>query len=454
MPIRYSGAPYHYTQIDMSSRSPALVGLRDAFVNSGWSDVTPTQNTAGSRLVLTFTGQPAAAQTVTLDGQVYTARAARSVAGEFTIGTDAAATAVNLAAEINTVQGATLCAAVAGGVVTVYDRRLYPHTFTAAETLNNATLDRTTSTLTAASLFVRSGKTSAGLQCMIRLYDNGYSIECIMSDVDGSAISDGVGTVKNWTITSRVIEFFGCKYQFMTSLMWAGESAGSTFQGGVPYIRDLHVAPVVSAVSNNAGKYQITTATPHGRISGDHVTIAGAEGNTAINGWWPITVIDANNYTLDGSAYAAGYTPNSARAAGPFQIARCFWLVGDQQSRPTFRSALGVTGNSVSSLVCLNQYYYNVNGNPISLVIPVAANGGAQTYNFGGFSDIVETRLAVRPVSNSSPLVIVGEFWNAFLACAQMDRDTMKDNFDGFNWICYGSNTGGYSLWIVRGVAS
>ncbi len=36
-------------------------------------------------------------------------------------------------------------------------------------------------------------------------------------------------------------------------------------------------------------------------------------------------------------------------------------------------------------------------------------------------------------MSASSPFVIVGELWNMFISCASVDRDTMKDNFNGFN---------------------
>ncbi len=452
MPIRYSGAPYCYTQIDMSTRATLMSGLTAAFLASGWSDVTSSYPTAGAHVALTFTGQPTAAQTCVFDGQTYTARAARSVAGEFTIGVDFATTAANLAAEINAVQASTLYAVAAAGVVTVYDLREAPHTFTASEGLGNATLNYTTAVFGAVVL--RSGKTPQGLQCLVRLADNNTSgIECQMSDIDGTGVIQGAGTSSYWAPGARMLEFFGCKYQFFTSLMWAGEVAGCVLQGGVPFIRDVHVAPVISAVANNGGAYQVTTATPHGRVTGDHVHIAGAEGNPAINGWWPITVLDTTNYMLNGSTYAGGYAPNSARAAGPSQIARCYWEMGDQQQRTTFRTGMGNTSSSLSSGVCLNQYAYGGNYSDISLAIPVCQATVAQVYNFGGFSDIIEARLCLKPVSPSSPFVIVGELWNTFIACANMDRDTMKDAFNGFNWICYGGSSG-FSIWIVRGVAS
>ena len=65
------------------------------------------------------------------------------------------------------------------------------------------------------------------------------------------------------------------------------------------------------AVTNatNAGPIQVT-ASGHGLTTGDRVRIAGVAGNTAANGTFTVTVIDANDFTLDGSfgngTYLAG----------------------------------------------------------------------------------------------------------------------------------------------------
>jgi hypothetical protein len=53
---------------------------------------------------------------------------------------------------------------------------------------------------------------------------------------------------------------------------------------------------------SNASPIVVTTTNPHGLSSGAYVTIFGAGGNTAANGSWQITVIDATHFALNASA--------------------------------------------------------------------------------------------------------------------------------------------------------
>lgn len=69
---------------------------------------------------------------------------------------------------------------------------------------------------------------------------------------------------------------------------------------------------VVGPHGNITGATQATpivvTATAHGRITGDYVQIAGVGGNTAANGLFKITVINANSFSLSGSVGNGAYT--------------------------------------------------------------------------------------------------------------------------------------------------
>lgn len=69
----------------------------------------------------------------------------------------------------------------------------------------------------------------------------------------------------------------------------------------------------ITATSAGAGtKYKITIA-GHGYVTGDYILIEGCGGNAAgANGNWIVTRIDANNFDLDGSTYAAGGTLGTA----------------------------------------------------------------------------------------------------------------------------------------------
>jgi hypothetical protein len=73
--------------------------------------------------------------------------------------------------------------------------------------------------------------------------------------------------------------------------------------------------PVVVSGASASAPITVTTAAAHGLASGAWVSIAGATGNTAANGTWAITVLDANNFVLTGS------TGNGAYAGGGFVFA-------------------------------------------------------------------------------------------------------------------------------------
>jgi len=70
-------------------------------------------------------------------------------------------------------------------------------------------------------------------------------------------------------------------------------------------------ALVVSAATN-ATPIAVTTSTNHGYATNDVVTISGAQGNTAADGTWVITVTGATTFTLTGSAGNGAYTANTA----------------------------------------------------------------------------------------------------------------------------------------------
>ena len=52
----------------------------------------------------------------------------------------------------------------------------------------------------------------------------------------------------------------------------------------------------------------VITATGHGFLTADRVNVTGVVGNTAANGWWTITVVDADSFSLDDSTGNGTYT--------------------------------------------------------------------------------------------------------------------------------------------------
>lgn len=71
----------------------------------------------------------------------------------------------------------------------------------------------------------------------------------------------------------------------------------------------------IIAAATNASPIQITLTRPAGLRTGDQVDISGCTGNTAANGSaWTITVIDAFNFTIDGSTGNGTYDAGSGYA--------------------------------------------------------------------------------------------------------------------------------------------
>lgn len=123
--------------------------ISDQLIGSGiridYCDTAVSASTTG-----TFTGVPTAADTITVNGVVFTARAAASAANEFTIGSSLTDSATNLAAAINASTSTgiinTVSATSAAGVVTFSS--VVPGSvglnIPITEALNNFTLAATT----------------------------------------------------------------------------------------------------------------------------------------------------------------------------------------------------------------------------------------------------------------------------------------------------------------------
>ena len=87
-------------------------------------------------------------------------------------------------------------------------------------------------------------------------------------------------------------------------------------------------ATVVDAT--NATPINIETSEEHGFTTGDSIVVADVAGNTAANGTWAITVVDALNFTLDTSVGTAAYTSGGTATkqsvgSGTYTAGGRFW---------------------------------------------------------------------------------------------------------------------------------
>lgn len=132
------------------NQMPTLTGIENLInaMEGGLKDIQDGLIVFGVPATATcvFTGAPTAAQTVTINGVAFTARASGATGDEFDIGANVTATALNLATAINasTTAGITGVVSATSSVGTVTISALVTGKFglgyTIAETLSNATV--------------------------------------------------------------------------------------------------------------------------------------------------------------------------------------------------------------------------------------------------------------------------------------------------------------------------
>lgn len=76
------------------------------------------------------------------------------------------------------------------------------------------------------------------------------------------------------------------------------------------FMRVGQTPKLVQAAATSGGLIKITI-TAHGYTTGDSVIIKGHLGVTAANGQWTLTVVDLDNFTLNGSTFSGSDTPNT-----------------------------------------------------------------------------------------------------------------------------------------------
>jgi hypothetical protein len=88
-----------------------------------------------------------------------------------------------------------------------------------------------------------------------------------------------------------------------TSVAFARPTNTTAYQAGDA----VSPASLTITAASNATPI-VVTSTAHGLTTGDPVTVASVGGNTAANGDWVVTRVDANSFSLDGSVGNGAYT--------------------------------------------------------------------------------------------------------------------------------------------------
>lgn len=458
--------PIVHTQLDAGDLANLVTDIRAALLSADWTESSVTD----ARIVMTFSGQPVNTQTVTIDGKTYTWKTVLSgAADEIFIGVDAAACASNLRDAINdvsanegttygtgTVAHTTVTASLSGSQVTVTSLTagVAGNGFTITNSLSNVTLDTTSARY--GGYIMRSGKTPHGLEMKLWVRWAGTFgafpvAELIPMSVDEATVGINGQLQVN---AARLLDIHACPYQVLIWLQGTSTTGGCVFECGVPYLDLSERAPtIVSVADDGSGQYLVETSVSHGRVTGESVHIAGAEASgsplTSLNGTHAtVTVTDATHYILDGSTYASGYDANSAVAAGVDQVSRAIWCNAQEHThaRATFRVQLAPSNVSQSYLsMMMNQYAYtHVGAGTIARLAtsrsPNDNSNAAPAKKWGGKALFLEPLIGWPITSATSDVFWVGGLWNAAVICDDIDKDSVRNNHSGYNWLAYTDN--------------
>lgn len=119
---------------------------------------------------------------------------------------------------------------------------------------------------------------------------NQFSLQTLTGANSTSAATGSTGTIIPDIVESTVVSESKQGSEFLVPIIDASYGAAFTLTNG-----DATGTTTVNILK--AG---------HGRKTGELVQIKGMTGKTGVNGIWKITVVDANNYTLDGATGSAG----------------------------------------------------------------------------------------------------------------------------------------------------
>jgi hypothetical protein len=178
----------------------------------------------------------------------------------------------------------------------------------------------------------------------------------VITGVQGNTIANNT-----WFITN-VVAANGATPGSFDLVGSSGTSADVPNTGGWT----LLPGSIGTTTGNGVGPIVVTSPN-HGLVTGDVVTISGVRGNTAANGTWTVTRINANTFSLNGSTGNGGFTLNGATTANPPRWVRKPYSVDANPNKIAFGDA--------NSDGILDVLVANSKGGDVSIVPGAGANG-------------------------------------------------------------------------------
>jgi hypothetical protein len=446
-----------------------LTGIAGAMYDAGWS-----RTHLGAANWLTTTGQPGDGNTCTIDGVTYTFKAAINNANprEVRIGASWQETLQAFVHAVNddgvgkgtAYSSATTAHATARASYRESDGVVFVSTLAAGPSVNALSVSESMANSSwsgscSGGIRLLSATSTDGHKVGLDLrpgagvvylcFGDGHQLPASSAQYDGTRWSTFNSSSGILTATGRYFRIIASKYSVWASV--PGTTAqGTAFASTLVKLPDSRmVAPLVSDATGGGGSLVTVTQAGHGMVGTGNVYIQGAEG-LAIDGFWNVTVVDENSYTLDGSQSvpAGTYVANSARAAnqavGQISQAYCAWCSRNSWGGTSgWRVGLGCL--SIGNAQGCNQYGWTATD--------ASGNGQARILYqsslqwFDARYWIQEAPLFMGQDQSSSGQG-VGWLWGAFLLGKSVPLDTEATDSEGQRWFAYASETG-YTLMLA-----
>lgn len=227
----------------------------------------------------------------------------------------------------------------------------------------------------------------------------------------------------------------------------AANTPGNGTGMGVPFITSNIVAPTITTATN-ASPISCNIPT-HGYTTGQSVLIVSGQGNTAVNGQFVITVVDANNFTLNGSTGNGAYVGSTAYCSNltiGATINEAVWATGTSAGAPaTFRNSAYVSNGGWT---IVNRQALSADNSTARLQIVVSGsldNSIAANLQWYDNSFVMLEPFVAYGISVGAPAKIIGQIWDGVIVrvAISIDQtatfDTPAHNF----WTIGVGNTSG-----------
>lgn len=414
------------------TKAQMLADMKTILEAAGWT----TSSTPSATVDGTFTSNPASTQIATINGQVYTAKTTPVNPTDFLIGSTAADTATNFTSCINS-NSTTVTASKPSSLVvrlTAVTAGPAGNSIAVSEGLSGFIWASTT--LSGGGYILQSGTTDDGLAYRVKVFDaatGNTSITVEAWSLDGTLYSNFP------LLTGAAGQRLRCiadPYDFHTYKPghWA-QDTGYIVEMGMLKMVGNSAAVVVSGATAES-PVAITTATPHGRTTGDQVFVHNIV--VVADGLYTFTKTGDSAGTLDGTTGSGSYTSGGLLASNVTskeQTGQLFWGCGRGSDTwgSGFRANLrNNPGNTGSGFGCRNQLLLEYGGGNAGgpHIVPMTYNRAFRNGRFIAH----DAFLGFNEISASAEFWVQGLMFNAMAANAATPADELFQTPDGEWW--------------------